>query len=74
MACLNQAAITATRGGPSWTPPYPRSRKKAVGYTLAETAKAAVVTPSAVHRHFEGRDDPIAEAPGRGCGMERQRS
>ncbi|MEM1430819.1 MAG: TetR/AcrR family transcriptional regulator [Pseudomonadota bacterium] len=32
------------------------------GFTLSEAAKAAGVTPAAVYRHFEGRDDLIAEA------------
>ena len=32
------------------------------GFTLTEAAKAAGVTPAAVYRHFEGRDDLIAEA------------
>ena len=32
------------------------------GFTLSEAAKAAGVTPAAVYRHFEGREDLIAEA------------
>lgn len=32
------------------------------GFTLTEAAKTAGVTPAAVYRHFEGRDDLIAEA------------
>jgi len=32
------------------------------GFTLTEAAKAAGVTPAAVYRHFEGREDLIAEA------------
>jgi AcrR family transcriptional regulator len=32
------------------------------GFTLSEAAKQAGVTPAAVYRHFEGRDDLIAEA------------
>jgi AcrR family transcriptional regulator len=31
------------------------------GFTLTEAAKAAGVTPAAVYRHFEGREDLIAE-------------
>ncbi|MEP1767478.1 MAG: TetR/AcrR family transcriptional regulator [Sulfitobacter sp.] len=31
------------------------------GFTLSEAAKQAGVTPAAVYRHFEGRDDLIAE-------------
>ncbi len=31
------------------------------GFTLSEAAKAAGVTPAAVYRHFQGRDDLIAE-------------
>ncbi len=36
------------------------------GFTLSETAKAVGVTPAAVYRHFEGRDDLIAEAARQG--------
>ncbi|WP_116084714.1 TetR/AcrR family transcriptional regulator [Tropicimonas sp. IMCC34011] len=32
------------------------------GFTLSEAAKTAGVTPAAVYRHFEGKDDLIAEA------------
>lgn len=32
------------------------------GFTLSEAAREAGVTPAAVYRHFEGRDDLIAEA------------
>jgi len=32
------------------------------GFTLSEAAKNAGVTPAAVYRHFQGRDDLIAEA------------
>lgn len=32
------------------------------GFTLSEAAKAAGVTPAAVYRHFDGREDLIAEA------------
>ena len=35
--------------------------KSPQGFTLSEAAKAAGVTPAAVSRHFEGRDDLIAE-------------
>jgi len=36
------------------------------GFTLSEAAKRAGVTPAAVYRHFEGRDDLIAEAARQG--------
>ncbi len=36
--------------------------KGPMGFTLSETAKQAGVTPAAVYRHFDGRDDMIAEA------------
>ncbi|WP_438989904.1 TetR/AcrR family transcriptional regulator [Lentibacter sp.] len=36
------------------------------GFTLSEAAKAAGVTPAAVYRHFEGREDLIAEAARQG--------
>ena len=39
------------------------------GFTLSEAAKQAGVTPAAVYRHFEGRDDLIAEAAREGYGM-----
>lgn len=32
------------------------------GFTLSEAARVAGVTPAAVYRHFEGREDLIAEA------------
>ncbi|WP_299961858.1 TetR/AcrR family transcriptional regulator [uncultured Roseobacter sp.] len=32
-----------------------------MGFTLSEAAKQAGVTPAAVYRHFEGREDLIAE-------------
>lgn len=32
------------------------------GFTLSEAAKQAGVTPAAVYRHFDGREDLIAEA------------
>lgn len=32
------------------------------GFTLSEAAKQAGVTPAAVYRHFEGREDLIAES------------
>jgi len=32
------------------------------GFTLSEAAKQAGVTPAAVYRHFQGREDLIAEA------------
>ena len=36
------------------------------GFTLSEAAKAADVTPAAVYRHFEGRDDLLAEVARQG--------
>lgn len=36
--------------------------KGPTGFTLTEAAKRAGVTPAAVYRHFEGREDLIAEA------------
>ncbi len=36
------------------------------GFTLAQAAKAAGVTPAAVYRHFRGRDDLIAEVARQG--------
>ncbi|SFG42529.1 TetR/AcrR family transcriptional regulator [Sulfitobacter dubius] len=36
------------------------------GFTLSEAAKRADVTPAAVYRHFEGREDLIAEAAHQG--------
>jgi len=36
------------------------------GFTLSEAAKAAEVTPAAVYRHFDGREDLIAEAARQG--------
>ncbi len=35
--------------------------KGPTGFTLSEAAKRAGVTPAAVYRHFEGREDLIAE-------------
>ena len=39
------------------------------GFTLSEAAKQAGVTPAAVYRHFEGREDMIAEAALQGYEM-----
>ena len=39
------------------------------GFTLSEAAKQAGVTPAAVYRHFEGREDLIAEAAMLGYGI-----
>lgn len=36
------------------------------GFTLSEAAREAGVTPAAVYRHFEGREDLIAEAARQG--------
>lgn len=40
--------------------------KGPAGFTLSEAAKRAGVTPAAVYRHFEGREDLIAEAARQG--------
>ena len=55
---LRQALVEAaldliTRHGPN-------------GFTLSEAAKQAGVTPAAVYRHFEGREDLIAEGARQG--------
>ncbi len=39
------------------------------GFTLSEAAREAGVTPAAVYRHFEGRDDLIAEVARQGYEM-----
>ena len=39
------------------------------GFTLSEAAREAGVTPAAVYRHFEGREDLIAEAALQGYEM-----
>ncbi len=39
------------------------------GFTLSEAAREAGVTPAAVYRHFEGREDLIAEAALQGYGI-----
>ncbi|KUJ86115.1 TetR family transcriptional regulator [Ruegeria marisrubri] len=43
--------------------------KGPTGFTLSEAAKKAGVTPAAVYRHFEGREDLIAEAARQGFEM-----
>lgn len=43
--------------------------KGPAGFTLSEAAKQAGVTPAAVYRHFDGRDDLIAEAALQGYEM-----
>jgi AcrR family transcriptional regulator len=43
--------------------------KGPTGFTLSEAAREAGVTPAAVYRHFEGRDDLIAEAARQGYEM-----
>lgn len=40
--------------------------KGPTGFTLSEAAKQAGVTPAAVYRHFEGREDLISEAARQG--------
>ena len=42
------------------------AEKSPQGFTLSEAAKVAGVTPAAVYRHFEGRDDLIAECARQG--------
>ncbi|MGC9417722.1 MAG: TetR/AcrR family transcriptional regulator [Rhodovulum sp.] len=41
-------------------------QKSPQGFTLTEAAKAAGVTPAAVYRHFQGREDLIAECARQG--------
>jgi AcrR family transcriptional regulator len=41
-------------------------QKGPTGFTLSEAAREAGVTPAAVYRHFEGREDLIAEAAHQG--------
>lgn len=41
-------------------------KKGPTGFTLSEAAKQAGVTPAAVYRHFDGREDLIAEAARQG--------
>ncbi|WP_170412659.1 TetR/AcrR family transcriptional regulator [Ruegeria atlantica] len=43
--------------------------KGPTGFTLSEAAKTAGVTPAAVYRHFQGREDLIAEAARQGFDM-----
>jgi AcrR family transcriptional regulator len=45
------------------------AEKGPTGFTLSEAAREAGVTPAAVYRHFEGRDDLIAEAALQGYEM-----
>ncbi len=45
------------------------AEKGPTGFTLSEAAKQAGVTPAAVYRHFEGREDLIAEAARQGYGI-----
>jgi AcrR family transcriptional regulator len=45
------------------------AEKGPTGFTLSEAAREAGVTPAAVYRHFEGRDDLIAEAARQGFEM-----
>jgi AcrR family transcriptional regulator len=42
------------------------TRQGPTGFTLSEAAKQAGVTPAAVYRHFDGRDELIAEAARQG--------
>jgi len=44
-------------------------QKGPTGFTLSEAAKQAGVTPAAVYRHFEGREELIAEAARQGYEM-----
>ncbi len=41
-------------------------QKGPTGFTLSEAAREAGVTPAAVYRHFQGREDLIAEAARQG--------
>lgn len=52
-ALIDAALVLITEKGPQ-------------GFTLSEAAKTADVTPAAVYRHFEGREDLIAEAAKQG--------
>ncbi|MCV6587162.1 MAG: TetR/AcrR family transcriptional regulator, partial [Marinibacterium sp.] len=52
-ALIDAALVLITEKGPG-------------GFTLSEAAKAAGVTPAAVYRHFQGREDLIAEAAHQG--------
>jgi AcrR family transcriptional regulator len=45
------------------------AEKGPTGFTLSEAAREAGVTPAAVYRHFEGREDLIAEAARQGYEM-----
>ncbi len=42
------------------------AQKGPTGFTLSEAARGAGVTPAAVYRHFEGREDLIAEVARQG--------
>ena len=42
------------------------AEKGPTGFTLSEAAKAADVTPAAVYRHFDGREDLLAEVARQG--------
>ena len=52
-ALVEAALLLIARNGPT-------------GFTLSEAAKAADVTPAAVYRHFDGRDQLIAEVARQG--------
>ncbi|MEM6761026.1 MAG: TetR/AcrR family transcriptional regulator [Pseudomonadota bacterium] len=43
--------------------------KGPTGFTLSEAAKQAGVTPAAVYRHYQGREDLIAECARQGYGI-----
>lgn len=43
--------------------------KGPTGFTLSEAAREAGVTPAAVYRHFDGRDDLIVECARQGHGI-----
>jgi len=47
------------------------AEKGPTGFTLSEAAREAGVTPAAVYRHFEGRDD-LAASPARLPPLRRQ--
>lgn len=53
MALVDSALVLIEEKGPT-------------GFTLSEAAKRAGVTPAAVYRHFQGREDLIAEAARQG--------
>ena len=62
------AGITTETSSRRWSTRRLRliEEKGPTGFTLSEAAKNAGVTPAAVYRHFEGREDLIAECARQG--------